>query len=620
MKRRVLFLLATFAVSVALFALQKPAFMLYNWSEAGAVALVDWLAVIWHGLSLDMTVAGYVTALPALLTIVSVWWRGDWWRLIFKIYFLVLALVISTVFVVDMALYPYWGFRIESSLLFYLASPADAAASVPAWLFVRQVLLGIIYGAIFYFAFSKLVISLFDGSKPRLPLLSSAVLLLMGGSLILPIRGGLSASTANEGRAYFSSNMFLNHSAVNACFSLIASSLQQREFSEQYKFFDEQERARIFEQITHNSVLKNATDSTCLSDSVDVRKILTTDRPNVILIILESFSANAIEVLGGDKETTPNINALAAEGVLFKHMYANSFRTDRGLVAVLNGYPAQPTTSVMKYPAKSQTLPAIAAKLSGEGYNTSVYYGGDIDFTNMRSYFYASGFHSVVGQDGLSFPVRKSRWGFNDALMFDHLVGEIRRFPEPFFTTMLTLSSHEPFDVPYVKLEDPYLNSMAFTDHCIGRFVDSLKQLPLWDRTLIVMVSDHGYRYPETIGNNSVARQHIPMLWIGGAVAQPCVVESIASQTDIAATLLSQLDINISEFTFSKNLFDRRAPRGAIYTFNNGVGIIDSTGNTLWDFTTGHLIESAATDPGNDRRTAQGKAYVQTLMQDFDAR
>lgn len=606
MKQRILFLLTVFVATALFFAVQKPMFMLYNWSESSSVSILEWLAVVWHGLSLDFTVAGYLTVIPLLMTIASVWITGDWWKRVFNVYFIIVSIVISTVFVVNMALYPFWGYGLDSSIFFYLNSPKDAVASVSVWLIVRQTIFAVIYGSLFCWVFRRWVTPVFNGSKPRLPITTTLSLLLFGGLLFLPIRGGLSASTANEGRAYFSSNMFLNHAAVNPCFSLIASSLQQQTFSEQFRFFDEEQRASVFEEFASVSQ-PQATDT-----------VLTTERPNIIFIILESFSANAIEVLGGDNGVTPRINALSREGILFSNIYASSFRTDRGLVSVLNGYPGQPTTSIMKYPIKSKALPAIAGKLRSNGYSTAMYYGGDIDFTNMRSYFYASGYETVVGQDKLSFTEEISRWGYNDALMFDYVFDQVRALPEPFLATLLTLSSHEPFDVPFAKLDNPYLNSMAFTDHCIGEFIDSLKRLPIWDRTLVVMVSDHGYRYPESIGNNSVRKQHIPMLWLGGALNKSAVVDLIASQTDIAATLLTQLNIDVSDFRFSRNILDPSFTPGAIYTFNNGVGVIDSAGYSVCDFTTGALIESSEEGAANDKRIERGKAYVQTLMEDFD--
>lgn len=316
------------------------------------------------------------------------------------------------------------------------------------------------------------------------------------------------------------------------------------------------------------------------------------------------------------------MNRLSKEGVLFRNMYANSFRTDRGLVAILNGYLAQPTTSIMKYPSKSQTLPSIAKSLRNEGYETDVLYGGDINFTNMRSFFYNSGYNSITADTDFPLSSRLSKWGADDDVTFNRLYEDILNKKEkqvPWHSTFLTLSSHEPFKVPYSRLEHPYLNSVAFTDSCLGDFVDKIKATPAWDDLLIIFVSDHGFRYPETIQEFEPRRYHIPCLWIGGAIKAPVVIDKYINQTDIAATLMGQLDIDREEFTFSRDFFNTNYPDFAFYTFNNGFGFIDSTGVSVYDNTVeAPLIEEPQLH--SNLRVNKGKAILQTLYNDLGKR
>jgi phosphoglycerol transferase MdoB-like AlkP superfamily enzyme len=302
-------------------------------------------------------------------------------------------------------------------------------------------------------------------------------------------------------------------------------------------------------------------------------------------------------------------------------MYANSFRTDRGIVAVLNGYLAQPTTSIMKYPAKSQTLPSIAKSLQKKGYTSDMLYGGDINFTNMQSYFFSSGYSKVTADRDFPLKSRLSKWGANDDITFAHLYQSMtdNSRKEPFFSTFLTLSSHEPFEVPYNRLKDPYLNSVAFTDSCLGDFIDKLKKLPLWNNTLIVLVSDHGFRYPASVKEHDPKRYHIPMLWLGGAIKEPRVIANYGNQTDLAATLLYQLDLPHKEFTFSNNMVDSLQPAYAFYSYNNGFGFIDTTGVSVYDCESEKplIIKPEA---GNEIRLNNGKALLQTLYDDLGSR
>ncbi|MCC8170493.1 MAG: sulfatase-like hydrolase/transferase [Parabacteroides sp.] len=609
MKNRVLFLMATFVGFLPVFVIQKPVFMAYHHQLASASTLTDYLKVIAHGLTLDLSIAGYLTIVPFLLVLFSVWVAGPYLKAALKGYFLLAAVVIAAIFSIDIELYSYWGFRLDTTPFFYLKTPKDALASIPLRAYFTQTVLFVLYAAAICWFFWKLIIPVLKIKPVRHRIAGSFILLLCGGILFIPIRGGLSVSTANEGRAYFSTDLFLNYAAVNPCFSLLASVWREHDFASQYQFLPENERKATFEMLTD------------IPTSADTLQLLNTRRPNIVLILMESFSANAIEVLGGEPGITPNLNRLSREGVLFDRFYANSFRTDRGLVSVLNGYPAQPTTSIMKYPMKSQSLPSIAKVLDSVGYRTSMTYGGDINFTNMQSYFYASGYQKITADRDFPLKDRLSKWGANDDVTFPHLLEEIKRESDsvPFFKTFLTLSSHEPFEVPFHHIDDLYLNSVAFTDSCIGSFIDSLKTLPVWSHTLVILLSDHGYLYPYGISHYDPKRQKMPMLWLGGALTSSRIISDYASQIDLAATLLAQMQLDASAFRFSKNIVNPASPKFAFYTFPNGFGFIDSTGTTAYDCESDRvLIEEPHEE--THARMLKGKAMLQTLYQDLGAR
>lgn len=609
MKNRLLFLLTTFITFLPVFAIQKPVFMVYHHSLASGATLSDYLKVIFHGLTLDMSIAGYLTIIPVLLILFSVWITGDYLRVALKSYFLLVAILIAAIFSIDIELYSYWGFRLDTTPFFYLKTPKDAFASIPVHTFIIQILLFLVYAGGICWLFWKLVVPILNNKFVRHRLWGSLIVLIFGGILILPIRGGITVSTANEGRAYFSSNLFLNHSAVNPCFSLLASAWREQNFDSQYNYLPEEERARLFATLTD------------MSQPADTLQLLKNNRPNIVLILMESFSSNAIEVLGGEPGITPQLNRLSNEGILFDNFYANSFRTDRGIVSVLNAYPAQPTTSIMKYPVKSQSLPSIAKTLDSAGYHASMTYGGDINFTNMQSYFYASGYEKITADRDFPLKDRLSKWGANDNITFPHLFKEIKEesAATPFFKTFLTLSSHEPFEVPFHHLDDLYLNSVAFTDSCIGSFIDSLKTLPIWDNTLVILLSDHGYLYPHHLKQYMPERQKMPMLWLGGIIKQPQRISGFASQIDLAATLLAQMQLDYSAFTFSKNILNPQSPQFAFYTFPNGFGFIDSTGVSVYDCESDKLLLNT-TESGMETRVKKGKAFLQTLYDDLSSR
>lgn len=612
MKKRILFLLVSFLIWLPLLAIQKPVFMLYQESLSATSTLSDFFKVIAHGLLLDCTMAGYFTVIPLLCILISTWFPGKGYRRFLTIYTVLIALFVSAIFAVDVALYGYWGFRIDSTLFFYLQSPKEAMASVPVGQFIVQFLVFLAYFGLIFFTIRKWIIPLFPDTHVKHRFAGSLAIILLGGILFIPIRGGVTTSTANVGMVYFSNNQFLNHSAINPCFSLLTSFSKQQDFSSQFRFFPEDECKTIFSELLPDSITncKNDNDSK-----------LKTDRPNILIILMESFSANAVGVTGGDSTITPKLNSLSKEGILFTNLYANSFRTDRGIVSALNGYLAQPTTSIMKYPSKSQTLPALARSLDEAGYTSDMLYGGDINFTNMQSYFFSAGYSRITADRDFPLTSRLSKWGANDDITFRYLYEDIskRDTKQPWMTTFLTLSSHEPFEVPYNRLSDPYPNSVAFTDSCLGDFIQKFKKLPAWENTLIILVSDHGYRYPEDVNDYEPRRFHIPMLWLGGAVKKPEIISQLGNQTDLAATLLNELHLPYQEYKFSRNLFCPDYKPYAFYTYPNGFGFIDSTGITVFD-NEGLKPLIALPEADNEERIRKGKALLQTLYDDLDKR
>ena len=595
-----LFLGALFAMSLLVMAIEKPLFLLWYHAQAAEASAAELALVVWNGLKLDQTVAGYITALPLLVVLAALWIPGRWSRSVLKGYLLVIAAVSATAFAANLALYEYWAFPLDSSVLQYLASPKEALASVTAGQLLLQLLVAAaVFGGMAWCYLR--VLRLYDPARRSTHRAGSTlVLLLAAGVLFLPIRGGVSVATANVSKVYFSGRMFLNHAAVNPLFSFLSTLSDGDDALYEYEFFPEPERAAIFEPLRGDLPAGIGTDT-----------LLRTRRPNVVLFLVESFGRSTVDERVGGEPVAPEFQRLKGEGVYFDNLFANSFRTDRGTVAVLSGFPAQTKMSVMKLPVKSQRLPSIARSLRREGYATSFYYGGDLNFTNTASYLYGTGFDRLTWQKDLHFDAPTSKWGYADDVVIDaftdHVLAEAAS-QRPFFAAMLTLSSHEPFDVPFAKFDDPMLNAMAFTDASLGRFVERVRQTPVWNDLLVNLIADHAYPYPYGIANSDARRHRIPMLWLGGAVRRPAVVETYGSQSDLAATLLAQLGIAHGDFLFSRDLFDPARPKFGYWCFNNGFGVADAGGTTIFDCTSARVISPDSTAA----QLRDGKAMLQT--------
>lgn len=601
-------LITVFLLWALLFVLQKPVFLLLY----GGISQLA--AVVWHGLPMDLSMSGYLTVLPALLILLCslpIDLRHHQgitkaFTLLMQVYFAIAATSYSLAFVSNLLLYDYWRFPLDYTPIFFItSSPSAAMASVAWW----QLLVALLIISLLTWLIYSLFSHLFHRNmwQEATSWRHSLTLLLLTALLFLPIRGGISVATMNTGQAYFSPCQELNHAAVNPLFSFMESASHQTDFSKEYRLTDDHLAHRRFQSL--NSPQK--TPGTIYQRLI--RKDLI--QPDIYLIIMESFSDTIMHVA----HVTPMLNKIKKEGVWFSNFYANSFRTDRGLVSNLLGIPAPSKVSLMKFPRKTTLMPSLTAQLVKHGYATHYYYGGDADFTNMRSFLVNQGFMNIT--EAHDFPVkdRLSKWGVPDHLVFQRVEKDLSKNPgtQPMFRVIQTSSSHEPFDVPFHRLKDKRLNAFAYSDNSIGQFVEWLKKTRLWSHSLVVLIPDHLGAWPDDIDNFSFWRFHVPMLWTGGALSSTKrVIDIYGSQQDITATLLGQLGYNHRMFPFSKDLFDARGPHYAFFMMNNGFGLIDSHGSIIYDYDRSTVVKSKG---ASSKYEQNGKAITQVLY-DYIAR
>ena len=607
MRCRVKFLTATYLWTLLVFIVAKVCFMLFC-QDGHEFSFGDIWQVISHGLSLDLSTALYFLIVPFLVVMVSVWWDGKILSRILQIYFLLIAFAFALAFVADTSLYPFWGFKLDASCLQYLDTPTEAMASVTTAYLVWRVIAILITSLIISIGYLYIVRTLRTKQTTHTfaKVRETIFYLICIPLIVIGIRGGLGESTTNIGQVYFTQNQFLNHSAVNPVFSFLASFEKSASNNTIYNYMDDQ----VCEQII--SSLYN-------TESIDCDTLLNTQTPNIILILLEGCGGEFTEI-GGRKDVTPHLNQLANEGVYFTNCYGNSWRTDRGTVCAWSGYPSFPSMSVMKIPSKSRTMPNIAKTLKEEhGYNTFYLYGGDINFTNMRSYLIAGGFEQLMWkEDYTSQEQETAQWGVCDEITFKSLFDLSQNQKSPFLIGFSTLSSHAPWDVPVRKFDDEILNAMYYLDQCLGDFIERFRQTKVWDNTLVILLPDHGIPYKD-IDERHPLMNHIPMIWVGGAVKAPRRIEQVCNQTDLPATLLGQLGLNHDDFTFSRDVLSKSYTQPfAINTYTEGFSVNDSVGYVNYDL----IGDRICVRQGQhiDELLQRGRAILQAASKDLDKR
>ena len=617
MKNRFAFQPRYFLFWLLFFGLGRALFLGYQHGASAKLPLATLLATFWYGLRLDASATAYVCLLPFLWLVLGSLWPRLPVRGLLHGYSAAVGLLLAGLLTADLELYRAWGFRLDDTPLQYLSSPQEVAASAgsaPLGLLLAVLLALGGSGWLFY---KKVV-----GQLAPLPAWfgrgrAALACLLYLALLVVPLRGGTQQIPINQSDVYFSRTAFANHAALNAPWNLMSALVLRREETTPPPFLADSTARRLVAGLYPLAVGQPVpTDSTT--------NILAEARPNVLFIILESFTSKFVGSVGGEKGVTPALDSLARTGVLFDNIYAAGDRSQKGLVSLLSGYPNQPTTSIIKFPRKTAQLPHLCRSLAAAGYRSHYYYGGELAFANMKSYLQTAGYEHLTERSDFAQADQNSKWGAHDGVLFDRMLADLRRQPTPFFVTAFTLSSHEPFEVPmqphFAGTDEvsQFRNSIYYTDQELGRFLRAARRAPWYAHTLLVLVADHGHIQPGNSANQSPDKFRIPLLLAGGALrpdARGRVVHTIASQTDVAATLLRQLRLPATRYVWSRDLLAPHPRPFAYYCFNNGFGAVSPLGSLAFDNVGRAVWDRTAAAP--DWQLYLGQAMQQLTLADF---
>ena len=587
--KRTLYILALIILLTIATLLGKVEFLAYN-KDTMFFSLQEMLQVLWHGLPLDFNVIAMVVLPVWLLTLLSFKWPSMPLRWIAGPYLALVAFLMTCNTGGSIIMYENWKFLLDASVFSYMSSPGNAGASVSTSYIITRI--GSILLSAFLMAFLVVIItpkkiqntkkqsrrSFIKENKRPIPYT-------IVGLLLCLMIWGINGKRVDERSAFHSEKILLNHAAINPVGHMARSILEYRKtFGEQFRLMPQEECDKIFSQIF-------PTDTEDITDT-----LLSTQRPDILTIQLESMGAPFIESLGGVKGVTPELCEWMKRGVNFTNAWATSFRTDRGTVSALSGYVAYPTTSLMMTDACLPLLPSIAKTLKSYGYSADYMYSGNANHMNKRKYLEAVGYKVWDIEDINVSKEERDTWGANDSIAMNRMLSLMQRTKQenansvPFLWSCQTISSHEPWIVPYSKLENKVHNAFAYTDHCVGQFLDSLSHSPLWENLLVVIYADHGHTYGLTFDQPEFF--HMPLFLVGGAVKKAKNVDTIIAQNDIVATILSQMAIpHNQEFPWSRNVFSKNYTYPFAYcNYPAGALLVDNSGKTMMDTQSGYIM------------------------------
>lgn len=596
------------------FTLLRVAFLVYHGAESAPLGAATLAEVLLRGARMDISAAAYLAVIPTLLLAFAPLIPARAMTIVLRAYSYVAIFFAAVLVTTDLDIFAKWGARVDSSLLPYLKTPSEAAASAessPLLLLVVILIALIALGILCY----KRIVEMHAAEAPGGRLVRTAPPLLLTVVLLLvPIRGGVQWTPLNPSSTYFSHSDFANQAGLNVAWNFLHS-LTIRDYRTTNPYaaaISEADARTLVDSLLH------ATDST-------TRHLLRVRKPNVIIVIWESGTAKVVQRLGGLPNITPYFDSLSHTGVLFDAIYASGNRSAKGLAAILSGWPAQVNAQILNSPARAARLPGLAEDFASAGYHTAFYYGGELEFADFKSYLVAHGFDRIVGESDFDRKDWSSKWGAHDHVVLARLLADSRTFPRPFFATLFTLSSHEPYDVPMTPViegtseQSRFLNALVYTDRSLGDFIGRASHESWWDSTLVIIIADHGHPLPKLsplAGEDASQLYHIPMLWLGGALAvRDTVVTVVGSQVDVAPTLLAQLGLAHTQYKWGKNLLAADVRPFAFYSYLDGFGWVDGRGRLVYGYNTRQVMQRT---PGADEQSVRaGEAYQRLSYQDF---
>lgn len=565
---------------MALFALQRAFLLFHNANLSESLSTATQIQAFFVGARFDLAVSTYLL-LPLLLILIAS-------AKIRKL----LPITLPTIFAVlifaglaEREFYREFESRFNGLVVEYLNHPLTVGAMILDGYPVIQYLT---YWAITMFIclfILRQIIHPLTTARPGMIAVRDKLGRTIGNTLLIvlmvfALRGGFQHEPLRWGDAFFSQQPFANHLALNGLFTLGRTGWDKI-YSKQ-KIWAQAMPADQALKITRELVITNSEHTikpehfSLLRHTVAHESSLLPDiggKPlNVVVILMESFAGRMVGALGNPDHITPEFDQLANNGVLFDRAFSNGTHTHQGVYASLTSFPNLPGYEyLMKIMEANQEMSSLPSLLKQQGYQTMFLYNGKFSWDNKEGFFRQHGMEHFVGLDQYEDPYfRDPVWGVSDLDVFRRANKEFKKMAAkgPFFSTILTLSNHSPFNLPnplpFEQLEAPdgmkgRYNSMRFADWSLGEFFRLAKQEDYFDNTLFILTGDHGFASPPMVTGMGLSRFHVPLLFYAPARLKPQRNHTVASQVDITPSILGLIGTTSAHQSWGRDLFSLKS-------------------------------------------------------------
>lgn len=539
------------------------------------------------GVWFDNVIACYVLLLP----LVVLWVAGicnytaKWLYRSTAAYFITLY---SLAFIISAANIPYFSYffkTINSSIYNWFGYGATTAGMIfgetsfyfPIFLGLVSILIsgwGITASSAYFYRLSIKVPNTVS-SIQRISVFITGVACI--GLCLFGIRGRMGYNPIKVSQAYYCEDPFLNQLGVNPVFNLLTSTLDDNRKENRYLHLMPEQEA--IEEVQKLLGRKGITQISPIAREIKQSADTTTFR-NVVLIFMESMSANLMESFGSNKSLTPFLDSLYHQSLSFSHFYSSGIHTNHGMYSTLYSFPAIMKRNAMKgsvIPVYSG-LPTI---LKDNGYQNLFFMTHESQYDNMNAFFRTNGFDEIYAQE--NYPAEKvvNSFGVQDDFLYQYALPILNKKAtsgRPFFTVLLSISNHPPYIIPdYFKphSDKPEDQIVEYADWSIKQFMTEAEKQPWFDNTIFVLLGDHGKLVDSPESEIPQSYNHIPLMIYGKGI-QPEIRAQFGGQIDVAPTLLGLLNIGYIQNNFGINLLKEQRPC-IFYTADNLIAAKDSS-------------------------------------------
>lgn len=598
------------------FSLGRLVFLLYYSGEVWATAnsLTDVLMTFQKGFKLDLATTSYFMMIPFLIYLILIFYSHPIISRIVFFYHSTLIFLYSLLISSELGIYAEWKTKINYKALLYLQNPSEVVNSAQtsqtigfAFLALLLSVLGIwLYYKYFHIKLIRIQIQ---------PMLGLLFFLVTPPLLIFVARGGMQEIPINQSQSFYSKHAILNTAATNSVFNLYISYHENKKSMNSNPFL---EMPQAQAETTVKDIYQVKGDTTI--------QILNTEKPNIVLVILESWSSTLIFTPENEKVVTPQFHQLMKDGIYFDHIYASGPRSEQGMASIFSGFPAHPISSITVQPDKYQKLPSLIKDLKKEDYYSAFYFGGQLIYGNIKSYIIYNEFDKIKEVYDYDPEIPQGKLGIHDEFTLVDMVSELKEAPQPFISGLFTLSTHSPYDQPMEEMiswggnEQQYLNSAYYTDYSLGKFIEEAKKQDWYKNTLFIFVADHSHSSYDQLPMSHIEYQKIPLLFYGEVIDTALrgkTISHLGIQTDIASTLLNQLNMSDHAYPWSKNLLNPKAPQFAYSCYEEGLSWKRPIGFISYEKRFNHYHFKNAPKPMIDSLSTEGKAFLQVLFQEY---